>query len=268
MHRPKRKKHFPFCIIGKSLDFCAVRRYHPSMRYPKAQPSVAVILAAVALLLSACETFHYGDKIRYRGAEVALLNYPEEQVPQKTQSHANERELYKLDGKLYERTILTYAPLTHVAAWYRMCPMTDDRGEFPCYHFSSEEMVGAATERQELMRQVYPVPTNTLDGAIPAAAFDFSRAKVGTARQLREGDSDLPDVDVIIHALWCTNRHPLPGDSPTLRDYMASDLPPRKVHPMNHLIGGIVHWAVDIPLDIIVNIINPLDLWHFPESWE
>lgn len=212
------------------------------MRCLKAHPAAAVIMAA-ALLLSACETFHYGDKIRYRGAEVALLNYPEKQVPQKTQRRVNERELYKLDGKLYERAILTYAPLTHVAAWYRMCPMQDYRGEFPCYHFSSEETVGAATERRELMLQVYPVPTNTLDGAIPAASFDFSRAKVGTV-------------------------HQLPENSPTLRDYMASDLPPRKVHPMNHLIGGIVHWAVDIPLDIIVNIINPLDLWHFPESWE
>ena len=228
---------------------------------------VFAIIMAAALLFSACETFHYGDKIRYRGAEVALLNYPEEQVPQKTQRRVDERELYKLDGKLYERTILTYAPLTHVAAWYRMCPITDERREYPCYHFSSEETVGVATERQELMRQVYPVPPNTLDGAIPAASFDFSRAKAGNVRQLREGDSDLPDVHVIYHALLCTSRHLSPENAPTLRDYMASDLPPRKVHPLNNLVGGIVHWAVDIPLNIIVNIINPLDLWHFPESW-
>lgn len=94
------------------------------MRYRKAHPAAEVIMAA-ALLLSACEPFHYGDKIRYRGAEVALLNYPEEQAPQNTQSHRDGRGLYRPDGKLYERAILTYAPLTHVAAWYRMAPLQD-----------------------------------------------------------------------------------------------------------------------------------------------
>lgn len=234
----------------------------------KTRPAAVVIMAAVALLFSACETFHYGDKIRYRGAEVALLNYPEEQVPQKTQSHANERELYKLDGKLYERTILTYAPLTHVAAWYRMGPLPDYRGEYSGSRFSSEETVGAATERQELMLQVYPVPPNTLCGAIPADAFDFSRATACTERRLMEESHKDSSLYPIREALIRTDRHFRTDHNPTLRDYMATDIPARKVHPLNEIAGGVVHLAVDIPLNIIVNIINPLDLWHFPESWE
>ena len=231
-------------------------------------PAAAVIMAVVALLLSACETFHYGDKIRYRGAEVALLNYPEEQAPQKTQSHSNERELYKLDGKLYERTTLTYAPLTHVAAWYRMGPLPDYRGEYSGSRFSSEETVGPTTERQELMLQVYPVPMNTLCGAIPADAFDFSRATACTERRLMEESRKDSSLYPIGEALIRTARHFRTDHHPTLRDYMATDIPARKVHPLNHIAGGIVHLAVDLPLNIIVNIINPLDLWHFPESWE
>lgn len=54
---------------------------------------------------------------------------------------------------------------------------------------------------------------------------------------------------------------------PTLHDYGVTDIPSRKIHPINALAGGIVHRAVDIPPDIIVNIINPPELWHFPERW-
>lgn len=62
-----------------------------------------IILLAGALLLSACETFHYGDKIRLRGAEVALLNWEQKDMPEKARVDARQNTV------LYRRAALPHA---------------------------------------------------------------------------------------------------------------------------------------------------------------
>lgn len=217
--------------------------------------SKIIILLVGALLLSACETFHYGDKIRLRGAEVALLNWELKNIPEKAREDAiRNTVLYRLDGKLYERATLAYAPITHVAAWHRWHCIFRSVG----YNYSSEETVGEPTERREIMVQVHSTTEKGSPSYIPVEKFDFARASKVTASQI---DGPLENR-LYLYAQWV----PRPGKDYALRDYMA-DLPARKVHPLNYIAGGIVHLAVDWPLNIIVNIINPLDVWHYPESW-
>lgn len=223
----------------------------------KGAPAVLVrlFLLAGALLLSACETFHYGDKIRLRGAEVALLNWDQKDMPEKAREAAIQNTvLYRLDGKLYERATLAYAPITHVAAWHRWHCIFRSVG----YNYSSEETVGEPTERREIMVQVHSTTEKGAPSYIPVEEFDFTRASKVTASQI---DGSLENR-LYVYAQWV----PRLGKDYVLRDYMA-DLPARKVHPLNYLAGGIVHLVVDWPLNIIVNIINPLDVWHYPESW-
>ena len=218
-----------------------------------------IILLAGALLLPACETFHYGDKIRLRGAEVALLNWDagnaRKDMPDKARESAiRNTVLYRLDGKLYERATLTYAPITHVAAWHRWCCIFRSVG----YNYSSEETVGEPTERLEIMVQVHSTTEKGSPSYIPVEEFDFTRASKVTAPQI----GGALENRLYLYAQWV----PRLGADYVLRDYMA-DLPARKVHPLNYIAGGIVHLAVDWPLNISVNIINPLDVWHYPESW-
>ena len=222
-----------------------------------------LFLLAAALLLSACETFHYGDKIRLRGAEVALLNWDardaQKDMPVKERVTAiRNTVLYRLDGKLYERATLAYAPITHVAAWHRWLYFDG----VAVFDFSSEETVGEPTERREIMVQVHPAVKNGTSPYIPADEFDFARAAAVKVSEL-EGDERM---NARTSLYLYPRRVPEYGQPDCLRDYMA-DLPARKVHPLNYIAGGIVHLAVDWPLNLIVNIINPLDVWHFPESW-
>ena len=224
----------------------------------KGAPAVLVrlFLLAGVLLLSACETFHYGDKIRLRGAEVALLNWEQKDMPEKAREDAiRNTVLYRLDGKLYERATLAYAPITHVAAWHRWCCIFRSVG----YNYSSEETVGEPTERREIMVQVHSTTEKGSPSYIPVEKFDFARASKVMVPQVYGALENR----LYVYAQWV----PRLGKDYVLRDYMA-DLPARKVHPLNYIAGGIVHLAVDWPLNIIVNIINPLDVWHFPESWE
>lgn len=224
----------------------------------KGAPAVLVrlFLLAGVLLLSACETFHYGDQIRLRGAEVALLNWEQKDMPEKAREDAiRNTVLYRLDGKLYERATLAYAPITHVAAWHRWCCIFRSVG----YNYSSEETVGEPTERREIMVQVHSTTEKGSPSYIPVEEFDFTRASKVTVPQVYGALENR----LYVYAQWV----PRLGKDYVLRDYMA-DLPARKVHPLNCIAGGIVHLAVDWPLNIIVNIINPLDVWHFPESWE
>ena len=223
----------------------------------KGAPAVLVrlFLLAGVLLLSACETFHYGDKIRLCGAEVALLNWDQKDMPEKAREDAiRNTVLYRLDGKLYERATLAYAPITHVAAWHRWHCIFRSVG----YNYSSVETVGEPTERREIMVQVHSTTEKGSPSYIPVEEFDFTRASKVTASQI---DGSLENR-LYVYAQWV----PRLGKDYVLRDYMA-DLPARKVHPLNYLAGGIVHLVVDWPLNIIVNIINPLDVWHYPESW-
>lgn len=222
-----------------------------------------LLLLAVTLLLSACETFHYGDKIRLRGAEVALLNWDardaQKDMPEKARVTAiRNTVLYRLDGKLYERATLAYAPITHVAAWHRWLYF----GGVAVSDFSSEETVGEPTERREIMVQVHPAVTNGTSPYIPADEFDFARAAAVKVSEMKEDER----MDSRNSLYLYPRRVPEYGQPDCLRDYMA-DLPARKVHPLNYIAGGIVHLAVDWPLNLIVNIINPLDVWHYPESW-
>lgn len=222
-----------------------------------------LLLLAVTLLLSACETFHYGDKIRLRGAEVALLNWDardaQKDMPEKARVTAiRNTVLYRLDGKLYERATLAYAPITHVAAWHRWLYF----GGVAVFDFSSEETVGEPTERREIMVQVHPAVKNGTSPYIPADEFDFARAAAVKVSEMKEDER----MDSRNSLYLYPRRVPEYGQPDCLRDYMA-DLPARKVHPLNYIAGGIVHLAVDWPLNLIVNIINPLDVWHYPESW-
>ena len=222
-----------------------------------------LFLLAAALLLSACETFHYGDKIRLRGAEVALLNWDardaQKDMPEKERVTAiRNTVLYRLDGKLYERATLAYAPITHVAAWHRWLYF----GSVAVFDFSSEETVGEPKERREIMVQVHPAVKNGTSPYIPADEFDFARAAAVKVSEMKEDEW----MDSRNSLYLYPRRVPEYGQPDCLRDYMA-DLPARKVHPLNYIAGGIVHLVVDWPLNIIVNIINPLDVWHFPESW-